>query len=364
MKFKINSQLLKDVLKAISGGLGSLTIGARSIKIIAENDTLTLMTNNIRLAYKSTIPATVEQNGNVLVDGNFFINLISAARESEISVFTDEHHLHIRDGRRKSSLGLVVTDDFIDTFVVEEHIATIDGAEVLQHILKGASITVAPNDSPYSGICMDNNYVVSTDGVKATIIPFKNNAKNPIIFSKESVIEIAKFNFNDKVELYGNESFLTIILGDADNQLIFTCQLLETTFPPVIERLLERLKYQNYVSINCEEFNRELTYISLVSDNKEQLVNMIIENGSVKLSADAYMGTNRINTELTYDVLNSEQVNGLNFKFKVGSLLSLMKVIKETVEEEYFTLFYNDGDTAIKIVCGQLILFLTNIKDV
>lgn len=366
MKFTINTELLKGVLRSVSGGLGGITLGSRSIKIIANENNLVIMTNNAKVAYRATVPATIIEQGSVLLDGAFFTSMVGASQEPEITVTKTDHHVNIKDGKRRTSLGIIETEDFLDTFAVENSIATLDNASVLQGILKAASYTTSvDNSSPYAGIFMDNNFVISTDGVKATIVPFENNLTSPIVFSRESISEINKFDINGQIELLSDGNFLSIILGNEDQELLFTCQLLDINFPPVVDHLLNRLTYENHVSINCKDFDKELTYVSLVSDNKDQVVNLGVNtDGVVTMSANAYMGTNQVQTEMFSDVIDSDINIPLEFKFKVTSFISLMRVMKEIMEEQNFQLFYGESTTPLKLVCGELIMFLTSIRDV
>jgi len=368
MKFNINAPLLKACINRIQGGLGGITLAAQSIKIKAESGQVSLYTNNIKIGYTYVIGCPgVSEEGEAVVDGASLTRFINASVSEEITIYKEGDFLYIRDGRRKVNLGTIPSSEFFVPYIVEEIIAEVDLAS-FKIMLKSSVHMTSSNNTIFDGIYMDGKMVAATDQMKAVILPFESSMEDNIILTKEAAKEIMKMSSEEKISLRSNGSFLTIESVGEESTLSLSMQLVAGNYPD-LNKFKEITNYSDYVTLGIEEAYSEINYISLISDNTEQVCRMSVsDEGTIVFEANAHLGTNKLRTELDFDLLSAVvPEENFVFNFKVSNMLSMLRSIKEFSEASFFDnsnfkIYFGSNERPIRLETDGLYQFLSAIR--
>ena len=119
MKIIVNGLDLSDAIAKVSKALPVREVAPvlECIKIVAENDRLTLYATDKDLAIEKTIDANVIVGGAFLVPGKIFGEYIrNIASEEDISLeITDENRLTIRSVNSECNISTLDVDDYPET---------------------------------------------------------------------------------------------------------------------------------------------------------------------------------------------------------------------------------------------------------
>lgn len=370
MKFLITTDLAKSCLAQISGGLGTTSIGAKSIYIVVENGVVTFMTNNFRVGYQfSTTDVQIEQEGTILVDGSTLITFVNASSNEIIEFESREQaaSMIIKDGHRRVRLSKVIDTAFPVPTIAEDKIATLS-LGMLKFYLKALLPISATNGMTTDGIYLDGESIVATDGEKACVVLFDNELTEPMILSRDAAKEVTRIGVDDDVDLYKHDSFLSLIIESGTEILKMSITLVDVSYPKVKAALIDGFESKYEFGVPLREFYNEINYTSLVSDNRSQLASLVFGNEEISIIANAEMESSTVKTQLPNSVVGEELGDEeASYVTKVTSLLNVLKAIKDFADtfafaDEEVVVSYKDSFSPIMLEVEGIVGFVSAIR--
>lgn len=355
MKFKIASDLLKACIVAVDGGIGAMTLGMKSVKIEATKEEVRFFTNSVRIGYSLSVKGSdidVIEPGVAVVLGATLKKFLLASMSDMMVLSTNEGQLLIKDGNRKTSIGLLHVEDFIDPVLCTEVLCGVDLYQ-LQAALKAVIYSAASNNTMYDSVYIDGRVIVATDTNKATIVPFViEDLSSSIILTREAVRELLKQTRSGHVHLMTNGSFVTMYFDSDDQSLTLSFQLLSCNYPDVTAAF-KRINAPHIISLSLSRFFEELSYIALISDSKEQICTMQVKDSVLFLNALSEDSINEVSSSLDCWSVSDKDID-FRFAFKVGNMINLSRALIEyiiayKVETDTMKIKYKDAESPIKI---------------
>jgi len=364
MEFVISSQLLNSCVTRIDGGLGNASLAMQSVKIVADGEGVSFLTNNIRIGYQAKVEdVQVAEQGSAIVHGDTLKRFVAASSSPDIKISTSGSDFIIKDGRRKSKLTTLDSAEFNDPRTAVEYIATMP-LDSVKALLGAALHTAGIDKTIFDSVYMNNKHIISTDRTKATIIPFENELEDPVLLTRDFVRELNKIDTTEDITLLSDGHFITLQLAGLADSLTMSGQLIAGDYPDMIN-IANQTEYPNYLSIPILEFFNELSYISLISDNKNQLCTMTVkDDGTITLTADADEGINVVDSVMDFDINASNMKEGdFIFKFQISNMVGMLKTILGYIEsmnseESMLKLYYETSDKPIKVTAAGVIQIL------
>jgi len=239
MKIECITERLKEIIPKVERVTGkNLTLPAlSSILIIASGKTLKLRATNLDLGIEIEIPAKIEKEGAVLVNGSVLNSVISSINSKNVNLEVIQGNLSINTPFYKSTIKTYPQDDFPTIPVVSGQEFSFDSNKLIQSI-KSVSYSASFSDMKpeiASVYIYENNgdiVFVSTDSFR--LAEKKIKLKKPQNFN-ETIIPIR--NIIEIIKIFEqNEGDIKISLGK--NQISFsyqniylTSRVISGTFP-------------------------------------------------------------------------------------------------------------------------------------
>ena len=311
MKIIVNSLDLNDAVAKVSRALpvrGVVPV-LECIRVIAENDKMTLYATDKDLAIEKTIDANVVVGGAMLVPGRVFGDYIRsiAGEDTEVSLETDDSdRLTISTSGSECNITTLDVEDYPESEEVSnESYFTIQEAS-LKEIINNVIFSVATDDSRpmLKGVYLEaKDFVltaVATDGYRFAMSKKALEEKSAAISATVPSRSLAE---------------LSRLLGDSDNLLRvyveknYLLVVLENT--KLLTRLLvsgQYIRYDNIIPrdfvttllVNKNNFERSLSTASIMSrGDKNNLVVLDIEEYNMNISSTSQYGTAKENVAVS-----------------------------------------------------------------
>lgn len=367
MKVKLNSELLKDVIFRVAGGLSSFTLASKSVVLIADSESgiLKFITNNIKIGYIARMPAEYESDGKGVfaVDGVSFSKYVKAVKSSEVTVELEKEKVVLHDGKRNISIGVYADVDVHIPPIGESEIATV-GAMHTASVLKAAMNCATQVDS-YSimdGIHITANSIEATDGAKIVMIPFESNLSQEIVITKDAAREFIKNGYGGDVVLHEGSNFISFDVGTEVEGITNVYQLLDGKYPD-IKKLNDKYSYEHNVVVSISEMLSQLNFVSLVSDNKDQSATLYFDSADVlRLQAVAYMQNSDSDAEVVIDPMESNPLIGFEFNVKISDIISMLKSFSEIVGADTEITIHHKENSPLKFEYNGVIGYVSGVK--
>jgi DNA polymerase-3 subunit beta len=295
MKIIVNGLDLSDAIAKVSKALPVRDVAPvlECIKIIAENDKLTLYATDKDLAIEKTIDANVIVGGAFLIPGKIFGEYIrNIASEEDISLeTTDENRLTIRSVNSECNISTLDVDDYPETEQISgDHYFAIQECN-LREIINNVIFAVATDDSRpmLKGVYFEaKDYVLKAvatdgyrfasskkaleervDGVSATVPSRSLNELSKLLSNSENIVKVHIENNHLMVATENGKLFTRLLAG----QYI--------KFDNIIPR-----DFVATLLVNKDSFERSLNIASIMSrGDKNNLVRFDIEEYSMTISS-------------------------------------------------------------------------------
>ena len=347
------SNAILKVIKAISSKTPNEIL--ECIKLTAKGDYLTLLATDTEIAIEKTIRAEILEEGECLVQGKLFNELVKKLEDEQIELSLDGNALKVR---YSESEGLIQTKELEDFPVINKNISENsftmsqkDFKELInmtafscsqddgRPILKGCKIEVEEG----RGVC------VALDGFRLAVCK-KDLAHSTGTFSaivpSRTLVEITRL-------LERDEDMVTVVIQK--NML-----MVEVSSTVLISRLLEG-EYLNYKQIVPGEFltrvrvskNQLLSSLeraAIVARGMKNLIKFDVKEGNLNISANSELG--KVEENVLINLEGKDVVIAFNSKY----LTDILRV----VEEEYVYLHFNSSiaPCVIKPFNGDNYLYL------
>lgn len=301
---------LSDAVLKVSKAIAVKTTNPvlEGIKLVAEDDKLTLFATDLELSIEKKIKAEVKEEGTCVVPGKFFSEYVKKLTNEKIELTLNEKNgLKIKYLDSEGFIQCFNEDEYpsINNFISQEYFAISNRG--FKDLINRAIFSVAVDDSrPILKGCLlevgqDVIKAVTSDGYRLSlareVLTFSNTSASCIVPDK-SLREISKLldDSDDVVNVYIQKNFLMVDLGDAK---IIT-RLLEGDFLNYNQILSSSVKDTSIV-VNKLQLQDALERASLLSKiGQNNLVKFDISDMGMVITSNSEIGNikEKINTTL------------------------------------------------------------------
>ncbi|MEX0931465.1 MAG: DNA polymerase III subunit beta [Candidatus Paceibacterota bacterium] len=241
MKVSCSRERLLDILYKTERATGknlSLTV-LSCIYIEAKKNSLSFRATNLDLGVEITIPAKVEQEGNVAVVGSLLSQVVSSSAHTDsITLEVKENNIEIKTNTSVTTLTTQNHDDFPTIPYLSEGFSSfvIPASNVLEGIKAvnfcSSNTTIKPELSSVY-IYSDSNELVfvATDSFRLAEKKLKTKIKEDIkiLIPNKNAIELTRFltGVNEDVEVRYTENQISFLYKN----YYFTSRIINGTFP-------------------------------------------------------------------------------------------------------------------------------------
>lgn len=316
MKIIVNSLDFNDAISKVSKALPMRDVAPilECIKIVAENDKLTLFATDKDLAIEKTIDANVIVGGATLVPGRVLGDYVrNIADVGDVSLELEEdNRLLISTASSECSISTLDVDDYPESEEVNSDQYFAIQELNLKDIINNVIFSVATDDSRpmLKGVYFEaKEYTltaVATDGYRFAMSKKALEEKTDEITATvpaRSLSELAKLLSDSEniLKVYVEKNYLLVVL---DNTKVLTRLLVSGQY----------IRYDNIIPkefvstllVNKENFERALTTASIMSrGDKNNLVILDIEEYKMNISSTSQYGSAKENVNIS---LNGKDV--------------------------------------------------------
>lgn len=276
LKFTAHQVDLAPILGHLVRGTNNLF---PNVKIEANGkDAMTLTTTNGNLTMVASVP-TRTNDGNALTINCKELHDVA----SRLSGTVEFDNGKIQAGKRKISLQVCSTENFMPSKELKGTAVTVDAKELITQLRKTLIGTnQLDSNNLLSGILLDGQNVVATDGNMLVV----NKLSKPIfetqvILPRALVDEMTKcFANSETLDIVANETFIQI----SDGVITLTSTLLVGVYPAYSK--LIPTTYTKKAIIDKNALLSELEFVSLAANQKTNIVKLSFTNSTLELQAN------------------------------------------------------------------------------
>lgn len=299
------------VSKAISNRVANPIL--EGIKIVAEDNTLTLSATDTELAIEKKIKAEVKVEGETVVPGKFFSEFLKKLTNESIElVLNEKNQLTIRYTDSESVVACYSSLEYPGFTKIDSGEYFAITKKDLKNLILKSIFAVALDDSRpiLKGVLLevDNKEIraVALDGFRLALVKKPLTTSNiaiSVIVPSKSLNEISRIlEDNDEViNIYIQKNYIMVDLGDTK---IIT-KLLDGDF--LNYRQIISNNYETVITINKEQFEDSLERASLLSRvGQNNLVKFEIKERNLTITSNSEIGNIRENVNV---VLKGKDLN-------------------------------------------------------
>lgn len=335
---------LADAVLKVSKGTSTKTTNPilEGIKIVAEEDYITLSATDLEMSIEKTIKANVQIEGETVIPGRFFSEYIKKLNNEQIELELDEKNMLFI--KYTDSVGKIQCLSSAEFPVIKK----LDSAEYfeitkkdLKALISKSTYAVAVEDSRpiLKGVKLeiDKSMVtaVALDGYRLAIVkkPILNTTAtcNAIVPSK-SLNEIVKLldDSDEIIKVYLQKNYLLV---DIDNTKI-TTRLLDGDF--INYKTIIPQDYDTNIILNKDQLLNSLERASLLSRvDRNNLVKFDIHDKLLQISSNSDRGD--INEKITISLKGKDIVIAFNARYFIEAL--------RNVTDEFLSLSFTSSSS-------------------
>lgn len=338
------SDALLKVSKAISSKITNPIL--EGIKMVAEEDTLTLSATDTELSIEKKIKANVKSEGETVVPGRFITEFVKKLTNSIIELeVNDKNQLSIKYEESESNIQCYNPIEYpgfkkIDT---KDYFA-LSKKDFKACVLK-TIFSVALDDSRpiLKGVLFDISKnevnVVALDGYRLARVKKRVNAniEKSIVVPARSLSELSKLidDSDDIINIYVDDYTIMADLGDTK----VTSRLLEGDY--INYKQIIPVNYESFVVVNKAYFEESLERATLVSKtSSNSFVKFDIKENNILLTSNSELGNVREN--IAVELMGKDILISFNPRYFLESLKS--------VTNDFVKLCFNSPSTPCVIV--------------
>ncbi len=338
------SEGLLRVSKAISNKIANPIL--EGIKIIAEEDTLTMSATDTELTIEKKIKAEVRQEGETVVPGRFITEFVKKLTNTQIELeVNDKNQLTIRYEDSESVIQCYNPVEYPGFKNVESKEYFGISQKDFKTCVNKSIFAVALDDSRpiLKGVLFDINNnelnVVALDGyrlarVKKTI---KSNMTKSIVVPARSLNELSKMieDSDEIINIYVGEYTIMADLGDTK----VTSRLLEGDY--INYKQIIPVNFETFVIVNKEQFEQALERATLLSRaSSSNYVKFDIKESNLCITSNSELGNLKENIPVS--VSGKDLIISFNPRYYLESL--------RVNTNEFVKLCFNNPSTPCVIV--------------
>lgn len=298
MKLSFNrtelTQAVTNVQRAVSSK--STNPALEGILIKAAEDKATLCGYDLELGIKTTIDASIIEEGEVVLSAKLFSDIVRRMPSEVITMETDEKLItYIHSGEADYQIVGISSYEYPELPSFEETESFLINAELLKNMIKQTCYAISDNQSKpiYTGSLFDikngSLSIVSVDGFRMAIRKEKINQENNCNFvvPGKTLNEVLKINCSD-------DSMVKIILGK--KHVVFKIENYS-----IVSRLIEGkfIEYNETIpsgasttlKVKTKDIASSVERMSLLTNEKMQSpVRFVVADEGIKLHCTTAVG--------------------------------------------------------------------------
>lgn len=340
---------LSDAVIKVSKAIANKTTNPilEGIKLVAEEDTLTLSATDLDLSIEKKIKADVKVEGETVVPGKFFSEFIKKLSNEKIELeLNDKNQLKIKYIDSESYIQCFLTDEYPGFNKVESNEFFSLTKVNLKNLINKSIFSVAVDESrpilkgTLFEVSQNDVKAVALDGYRLALVnvPIISSTINgSVIVPARSLGEIAKLldDTDDIINVYIDKKYLMVDMGDTK----------------VITRTLEG-EFLNYKQIIASDYSTEITInktqltdalerASLLSKvGQNNLVKFDIKESNLTLTSNSEIGNIRENINIS--------LNGKDM-FIAFNARYFMEAFR-TINDEFIKIKFNSSSNPCVVV--------------
>lgn len=294
MKFTISRSELADALRVVSKGLSSRsTLPVLSgILLSVKNNVLTLESTDLELAVRHVTTALTDSDGDIVVPGSLFTNIVSNLPEAAVTCALEGRTLHITCLTSAFQINTLSPDDFPSFPTVDPDrsitIPAVKAAGMVRQVAK--AISRDESRAILTGILLsvseDNLRFVATDSYRLAVRETKLDEPVGQAFD----VVIPGRIFDDVMKAAA--SFDEISLGFSENQIVmtfdtttFVTRRIEGNFPNY-QQLLPK-EHATTAVVETGEFITAVKRVALLAQHQSSVkLGFSVEDQDLNLSSN------------------------------------------------------------------------------
>lgn len=327
MKIFCNTTELSEACQNVQRAASTKTAipAIEGILMVAKDGTLTLTGYDLEMGITTSIPAKVEEEGELVLNAHMFSETLRKLPASTVSIFSDQRNIAaIACGEFESTLIGISAEEYPDLPSVSGGYPITISQEILKDMVRKTIFSVSVKDSKivYTGVKfeIEENHIrlIAVDGVRLAIrnenIDYSGEVLSFIVPAK-TLSEVVKLMKD------GDEN-VTISVGK--RHIIF-----ELCGYQIISRLLDG-EFLNYkaaipsatktvIHVNTKSFIESIDRTSLIiTDKIKSPVKCVFEDNLIKISSITSLGT--ANDKISAQIEGENCTVGFNNKYMIEAL--------------------------------------------
>lgn len=286
MKLKVLQENLKNSLNYLQKVIPTkpqITVLA-SILLQVKNQKLTLSATDLYLGIKAELIVEAEEEGELIVSGELFRNIINSLENGKIDLELENNSLVITQGKTVSKLSCQTSEEFPSFPKVEgdSFVLSINDLEKIQN-LTAFSVSLDQSRPVLTALLLKFSKkgleVVATDGFRLSSLFLKtinSNQDKTILVPAKALGELHRITKQTEM------SEVKILVSDELKQLLFKMnnvemyvRLIEGEYPPY-EKIIPP-SFSLTAEFSGEELLTQLKRASVFSRDASNIVKLIIE---------------------------------------------------------------------------------------
>ncbi len=352
MKIRCNGTELSDALSRVSRAL-PIKLNSpilEGIKIVAKDNTLTIVATDLELSIEKRINAEVLIEGEIVVTpGKMFSEYVKKLEDEEIEIDSIENN-KIKIGYLDSSVSFNCFDssEFPDAKEVEKKDSFTIKAKSLKDLINSISFSVALEDARPSlkGCCFNIKEGViegvASDGYRLALSRVQIENKE---VSGKYVIPVRSLNEASRL-LDDSDDDITVYFEK--NYMMIDCYHTKIQSRLIAEEYInyERIipeEFSTQVKVDKKMFEKAMDRVFVITRNEKKCyVKMEIKENNMYLKAEASIG--EVNEKLPISLNGKDLLIAFNTKFITDAM--------KTSQDEYLSLNFT-SNTAPGIIKGE-----------
>ena len=338
MKFSVEqNELTSAISTAIKGVSGKNTIELlKGILFETYEDRLILTSNNLEIGIQTSINATIEEHGKVVIDARIISDIVKKLPASYLDIKVDDSNVvSISSGLARFNIKGFDAEDFPMPVTIEDEDYKDIPADIFREMIRKTSFAVSSDETKplLMGELIefkeDGINIVAIDGFRLAIKKsFGDFAANysKIVVPGKTLQEVSRMigSDTDVIKLGYDAKHAVFIMGDT----IFTTRLLAGEFLNYNEILPK--EFSTKVTVRVSDFLDSLERSAVVSKNN--LVKLEIKDDYIRLTAK-----NDEIGNLEENIAIDLEGNDLEIAFNSRYFIECIK----NIDEESITLEFN-----------------------
>lgn len=299
---------LSEAVLKVSKAMANKTTNPilEGIKLVAEDNTLTLIATDMELSIEKKIRAEIKEEGETVVPGKFFSEFIKKLTNEKIELtLNDKSQLKIKYIDSESFIQCYDAQEFPDFKAVASKDYFGIGQKQFKNVINKSIFAVAVDNSrPILKGCLmeiqdDTLTTVALDGYRIALARTSigsSTVKTNVIVPAKTLSEIAKLldDTSDMVNVYVENNYIMVDLGETK----IISRLLEGEF--INYKQIISNTFETTIKVNKNQFEDALERASLLSKiGQNNLVKFEIKEDNMCVTSNSELGNVKENVNVS-----------------------------------------------------------------